>query len=288
MKKLTYLLFLAIGVTACSVESIDSTENLVVADAKANLKNQVSTSAHTTPLSSYTFFSGNSVNEKAKLTVSNTCDVITLNFTPLNDEPIVVKFDIFKTLPAVDVNPGNGKITLPNGTISSNEANLDSDGNYSISFSDLGVTDADNVFIFARMGNEDAGSQVLGDWEYFTYDVTAEDCCEERFTYFDNNDGTYTFTYTVGEDMDDAELVFTFAQGAYVSGLSADFSQNGNGQTYKATMDLEKCDVLEYTVTLTPTCSGSGNKTSNVWTDFKVNDVSQKADPEDKFTGTCN
>ncbi len=34
MKKLTYLLFLAIGVTACSVESIDSTENLLTADAK--------------------------------------------------------------------------------------------------------------------------------------------------------------------------------------------------------------------------------------------------------------
>ncbi len=34
MKKFTYLLFLAIGVTSCSVESIDSTENLLTADAK--------------------------------------------------------------------------------------------------------------------------------------------------------------------------------------------------------------------------------------------------------------
>lgn len=32
MKKFTYLLFLALGVTACSVESIDSTENLLTAD----------------------------------------------------------------------------------------------------------------------------------------------------------------------------------------------------------------------------------------------------------------
>ena len=34
MKKFTYLLFLAIGITACSVESTDSTENLLTADAR--------------------------------------------------------------------------------------------------------------------------------------------------------------------------------------------------------------------------------------------------------------
>ena len=42
MKKLTYLLFLAIGVTACSVESLDSTENLLTADAKVKLASTTS------------------------------------------------------------------------------------------------------------------------------------------------------------------------------------------------------------------------------------------------------
>ncbi len=45
MKKLTYLLFLAIGVTACSVESIDSTENLITADAKFRSQSAVTITA---------------------------------------------------------------------------------------------------------------------------------------------------------------------------------------------------------------------------------------------------
>lgn len=45
MKKLTYLLFLAIGVTACSVESIDSTENLLTADAKFRIQSTVTITA---------------------------------------------------------------------------------------------------------------------------------------------------------------------------------------------------------------------------------------------------
>lgn len=45
MKKITYLLFLTLGVTACSVESIDSTENLTVADAKISVQNTVTINA---------------------------------------------------------------------------------------------------------------------------------------------------------------------------------------------------------------------------------------------------
>jgi len=52
-------------------------------------------------------------------------------------------------------------------------------------------------------------------------------------------------------------------------------------------MDLEKCDVLEYTVRLSPKCQGNSGS-SNVWTDFKVNEVSKKANEEDKFIVTCN
>ena len=128
-----------------------------------------------------------------------------------------------------------------------------------------------------------------GPWNA-TQVLTVINCCDESFTYVDNRNGTYTFTYKVGEDMEDAKVVFTFAQGSYVSGLSDAFSQSGNNsQTYKAEMDLTKCDVLEYTITLIPNCSGNGNnQSSNVWTDFKVNDISKKADQNDKFTASCN
>jgi hypothetical protein len=34
MKKLIYVAFLAIGITGCSVESLDSTDNLLTADAQ--------------------------------------------------------------------------------------------------------------------------------------------------------------------------------------------------------------------------------------------------------------
>lgn len=185
MKKLIYLTFLAIGMTGCSVESLDSTDNLVTADMKAKFEKNAILSVSTEPLSEYTFFSGNSINEKARLTVSNTCDDLTLTFTPLNEDVIEVKFDIFKTLPAVNVNQGNGKETLPNGTIRLDENDLDANSSYTISFVDLGVSSSEEVYVFARMGNEDAGSQVLGDWEYFTYiitDLTCEDVkCESGY-----------------------------------------------------------------------------------------------------------
>ncbi|WP_246054156.1 MULTISPECIES: hypothetical protein [Antarcticibacterium] len=41
MKKLIYLTFLAIGMTGCSVESLDSTDNLVTADMRAGVKSNV-------------------------------------------------------------------------------------------------------------------------------------------------------------------------------------------------------------------------------------------------------
>jgi hypothetical protein len=45
MKRLTYLLFLAIGVTGCSVDSIDSTENLLTADSRFRTQSTVTIAA---------------------------------------------------------------------------------------------------------------------------------------------------------------------------------------------------------------------------------------------------
>jgi hypothetical protein len=103
--------------------------------------------------------------------------------------------------------------------------------------------------------------------------------CTESFIYTPNPNtvNTYTFTYTPAEDMTDVPVIFTFAQGTTVSGLTPEFSQNGNGhaQTYSATLSFTKCEPVSWTVTLAPNCSGSSNN-SNVWTDFKVNDDSKK------------
>lgn len=116
--------------------------------------------------------------------------------------------------------------------------------------------------------------------------VTAVECneCEESFAYVDHKDGSYTFTYVPAENMTDAEVVFTFAQGVAVEGLEG---WNVNGQTRQNTMDLEACETYIWIVTLKANCSGNSSK-SNVWTDFKVNDISKKADEEDKFIQSCN
>lgn len=237
MKKLTYLLFLAIGVTGCSVESIDSTENFSTADLKAAVV-----------ANEFVVPEGICAGEPAEFMINapTGSNLQVQQYDPLTDNYI----QVYKTSTST-ANPQKFWLSFPTA------------GTYQLRYK--------------------AGSGGFDDVE-----VVVTDCCEESFTYVDNENGTYTFTYKVGEDMDDAEVVFTFAQGAYVSGLSDDFSQNGNnGQTYKAVMDLEKCDVLEYTVSLTPNCSGNSSK-SNVWTDFKVNDVSKKANEEDKFVANCN
>ena len=99
--------------------------------------------------------------------------------------------------------------------------------------------------------------------------------CEEDFTYTDNGNNSYTFTYTPGEDMMDQLVVFTFAQGTVVTGL--DDSWSTNGATRQKTMSFTECEPVSWTVTLTPDCHGHSGQ-SNVWTDFKVNDISKKGD----------
>lgn len=119
--------------------------------------------------------------------------------------------------------------------------------------------------------------------------ITIEPCCEPGFNYVDNGDGTYTFTLTPEEDKEGAELVFTFAQSAYVSGLPEEegWEQNGNeGHTMKTNLDLIACQPLTWTVTLSANCSGN-SKYSNVWTDFKVGEASMKKDSDDKFVQEC-
>lgn len=240
MKKLIYLFTLGVGFTSCSVDSLDSTENLLTADA--SLKNQM-TNEFEIPVG---ICAGVPAEFKLNAPVGSNLQVQQYNEISGEWE------QVYKT-PNSTSNPQNFSLTFPS---------------------------ADTYQLRYKAGSGGFSNAM---------DVRVANCgCDESFTYVDNQDGTYTFTYIAGEDMEDAEVVFTFAQGAYVSGLSDEFSQNGNnGQTYEATMDLKECDVLNYTVTLQPTCSGNSAK-SNVWTDFKVKDVSKKANEEDKFVASCN
>lgn len=97
--------------------------------------------------------------------------------------------------------------------------------------------------------------------------VTVVNCgCDESFSYVDNGGGSYTFTYVPAEDLENANLVFTFAQGVTVSGLTGWSSE---GVTKQKIMNLVACTTYTWTVILSPNCSGHSNN-SNVWTDFKV------------------
>lgn len=254
MKKFTYLLFLMFGVTACSVESIDSTEELLTADAKFKIQEV----AQSMGLQSSEICAGEApvfIFEFPQDTKGNGSPKDTDVHLQLYN-PQIEDWESFRQLSYPGAGPEEFTYedeVLPIGTYS----------------------------FRAKIG--------AGGFDH-TASLEVVECneCEESFTYVENEDGTYTFTYIPEEDIEGAEVVFTFAQGAYESGLTEEFSQNGkNGQTYEATLDLEKCEVLEYTVTLTPNCNGNSTE-SNVWTDFKVNDESKKADPDDKFIASCN
>ncbi len=237
MKKIYYLIFLAIGVSGCSVESLDSTENLLTADAKVKLTEVqnfvVPTEVCAGVEAAFSFEAQVGTNLQVQQLIAGEW------------------VQVYKISQSTS-NPQNFNLSFEEA------------GDYSLRYK-------------------------IGSGGFTEKSVTVLNCnvCEESFSYIDNKDGTYIFTYTVGEDMDAAEVVFTFAQGAYDSGLSEDFSQNGNGQTYKATMDLQKCDVLEYTITLQANCSGN-SPNSNVWTDFKVNDVSKKNENTPNLVQSCN
>lgn len=90
--------------------------------------------------------------------------------------------------------------------------------------------------------------------------------CDESFSYVNNGSNSFTFTYIPAESVENANLIFTFAQGVDVSGLN---NWTENGITRQMKMDLVACEIYTWTVTLSPNCSGN-SKNSNVWTDFKV------------------
>ncbi len=186
MKKFTYLLFLAIGVTACSVESIDSTENLLTADAKHAL----TVSAEPDPITDWVYNNGNK--DQGKVTVNNNCDSVKLTFESFGDD-LEVEFNIFNSLPAL--NKGGN---FANSVITFNETDLDENNSYTIKFADLNnVTFSDKLIVYAKAFGKDAGTGVHGKTNYFTY-IIQEVVCEEIVC-----EAGYMFGDTPFKDLDE-------------------------------------------------------------------------------------
>lgn len=123
------------------------------------------------------------------------------------------------------------------------------------------------------------------------YTITVENCvCEESFSYSDNGNGTYTFNYVPEEAMEGAHLTFTFPQDV-VYHVAQPFTQNGNGNdtTFSADLDLVACQTYAWMFGLSADCRGNGKTEANLWTDFKVGDISKREQFElHKIVKSCN
>lgn len=94
--------------------------------------------------------------------------------------------------------------------------------------------------------------------------------CEESFSFVDNGDSSYTFTYIPKEEMIDAFIEFTFPQGIVVS-APAGWTQPGNGHVRQIHRNLVACEPFVFTFKLVHKENGFGP----LWTDFKVNGISR-------------
>ena len=243
MKKLTPLFILALMLSGCSTESLDS-EELIVADAKG----------------------GNPQNEES-----------------------VISFVIPETICA-----GEEAIFYLLAEVGTNlqvQQLDDATGEY---FQLFQLAKSTSETTEVPLTWPDPGEYILryktakGFSEDISVTVTQCTVCEETFYYEDGDEeNEYVFTYTSEEDIEDALLTFTFAQATAVAGLE-DWTHNGNGnsQTYEMHMDIESCETYQWSVILIKDCNGSAPK-NNLWTDFKVNDLSKKGDLEN-ITQICN
>ncbi|SDB56794.1 hypothetical protein SAMN03097699_2185 [Flavobacteriaceae bacterium MAR_2010_188] len=119
-----------------------------------------------------------------------------------------------------------------------------------------------------------------------TYNLFAvcPDECEESFSYELNEDSSYTFTYISEESLEDAEVKFTCPHitGFYsLDGKSYDVNP-GKGQGAPTVLtyvgDIEACTPITFTMSFDADCEQNAAGFANMFTDFKVNEVSKKGD----------
>lgn len=130
---------------------------------------------------------------------------------------------------------------------------------------------------------EGLGSPISFDASYALVAVCPEGC-EESFSYEKNEDNSYTFTYISAEDLNAAEVKFT---SPHIVGFEAldgkvyDVNPgNGKGSPTVLTWtgDIEACTEITFTLAFEADCEQNNAGFANIFTDFKVNEVSKKGD----------
>jgi len=233
MKKIYVLIFLAIGMSGCSVESIDSTEVLFTADAKVKI----------TEVQNF-------------VVPTEICAGVEATFS--------FEAQVGTNLQVQQLIAGEWVQVYQKASSTTNPQNFnllfEENGDYSLRYK-------------------------IGSGGFTEKSVTVLNCntCEESFSYVSNGNNSYTFYYTSAEDMENAALIFTFAQSVAVTGLE---TWNNKGVTMQKNMDLNACEEYSWTVTLEANCSGNSTN-SNVWTDFKVNDNTKKNDNTPNIEKNC-
>jgi hypothetical protein len=236
-------------VTACSVEPIDSTENLLTADAK----NQVQ-----------------EVGKSMDLLESEICageaPVFVFDF-PQNqnghhnaDTKIKIQIETF---------PGSG------------EWNSFED----LTYTGAGPVEYTYNDEMLEVGTYNFRVKIGGGGFEYAATLNVVECpdCEESFSYKNINSTNvnnsyiiiYTFSYTPAVNMVGASLEFNFGNANVINGL--DSSWEGNGVIKQKTMSLDACTTYEWTVEFFVDFQNpTGSNYYYLWKDFKVNGDSKK------------
>ena len=120
--------------------------------------------------------------------------------------------------------------------------------------------------------------------------------CEESFSYEENQDGSYTFTYVSSEDLENAEVKFTCPHISNVDGFKAiddkeyevnPGNSNGSPTVLTWTGDIQACTETTFILKFDADCDQNNAGKANLFTDFKVNGESKKGDNEN-IVFQCN
>ncbi len=140
----------------------------------------------------------------------------------------------------------------------------------------------DNVAFEIHQEGSGSPIELNGNYDLFSFCAG----CTEEFNYVANEDGSYTFTYTSEENLENAEVKFT---SPHITGFVAldgkEYTTNpgqGNGSNTVLTWtgDITMCEAISFTLLFDADCSQNNSGFANVFTDFKVNDVSKKGEAE--------
>lgn len=106
--------------------------------------------------------------------------------------------------------------------------------------------------------------------------------CEESFSYQENEDNSYTFKYISAEDLTNAEIKFTSPHIVGFESLDGKSYEvnpgNGKGSPTVLTWngDIEACTEITFTLAFEADCEQNEGGFANIFTDFKVNEISKK------------